>query len=568
MVTHIFHAMFKKSMLFAMVLSGFFTPLLAVAAPDIVLVNGSIYNSEDARALAIQNGVITAIGGSVELLASIDDKTQVIDLNGQLLMPGFIDNHNHVFEAASEAGGNCELSASATLLELKSYLEYCQQQSQLKDWLMGYGFSLEMLLAHDTGQSPLDMLDSIFPDRPVILMEQTSHSMWVNSTALELAQISEDTPNPQGGVILRDEISGKLNGILLDSAGDAVMEVAWNSLNNQFEQSYQGLLVGLETAAEHGITTIGDGRLYWKRGWYEVWRHAEDQQTLTARVALRPWVYPNEEMTAQLKYLESIYSSDPTMNDRLIINQVKMYSDGIIINGTAKLLAPYLDTYLTNKPYGINYIPPQEMTNWLKALNDIGYSAHIHTIGDGAVRESLDAIEQVRQQGSNKPYTLTHVELVDKNDESRFNKLDVTADFQVGSDYVAYNDHAWAEAFIGAMRAHRLMNLKAIFDTGANVTLSSDWNVHDINPLMGIGNSLIMERSGLPTLEAAINAYTINAAKSLGIDHMTGSIAIGKSADLVLLDKDIRELAPEDIAKARVVMTMLQGEIVFSHAEN
>lgn len=180
----------------------------------------------------------------------------------------------------------------------------------------------------------------------------------------------------------------------------------------------------------------------------------------------------------------------------------------------------------------------------------------------------MDAIEEVRQQGSNKPYTLTHVELVDKNDESRFNKLGVSADFQVGSDYVAYNDHAWAEAFIGAMRAHRLMNLKAIFDTGANVTLSSDWNVHDINPLVGIGNSLIMERSGLPTLEAAIDAYTINAAKSLGIDHITGTIAIGKSADLVLLDKDIRKLAPEDMAKARVVMTMLQGEIVFSYVEN
>lgn len=183
MVTHIFLDMLRKPMLFAMVLSGFFTPLLAVAAPDIVLVNGSIYNNKDARALAIQNGVITAIGGSEELLASIDDKTQVIDLNGRLLMPGFIDNHNHVFEAASDAGGNCELSASVTLLELKPYLEYCQQQSQSKDWLMGYGFSLEMLLAHDTDQSPLDMLDSIFPDRPVILMEQTSHSMWVNSTA-------------------------------------------------------------------------------------------------------------------------------------------------------------------------------------------------------------------------------------------------------------------------------------------------------------------------------------------------------------------------------------------------
>lgn len=122
------------------------------------------------------------------------------------------------------------------------------------------------------------------------------------------------------------------------------------------------------------------------------------------------------------------------------------------------------------------------------------------------------------------------------------------------------------KSFLGAVRAHRLMNLRVIFDTGANLTLSSDWNVHDINPLVGIANSIMMEDTGLPSVDAAIDAYTINAAKSLGIDGFTGSIAVGKSADLVVVEEDIRQLSPEAIAESAVTLTMTQGEIVFQWA--
>lgn len=534
----------------------------AHSAVDVLLTNAVIYGHPNETTIAIDDGVIVEVGGKELLVRSATSKTKVIDLERQLILPGFIDNHNHVFEAASEAGGNCELSASASLLELRPYLEYCREQASSDGWLLGYGFSLEMIMEESSELSPITLLDSVFPHRPVILMEQTSHSMWVNSQALKLAGITKRTSDPQGGALLRDA-EGNLNGVLLDSAGDAVMEIAWNSLKAQFEQSYQGLLNGLAAAAEHGITTIGDGRLYWKRGWFEVWQHAREQGALTSRVLLRPWIYPDADMREQLEYLESIYTAEVSRSDKLIVNQVKMYSDGIIINGTAKLLAPYRETYLPNHPKGLNYIPPENMKTWLSALDKLGYSAHIHAIGDGAVHESLNAIEHVRHSGSDKPYTLTHVELVNEQDIPRFAKLAVTADFQVGSDYVAFQDHAWAKAFLGAVRAHRLMNLRAIFDTGANLTLSSDWNVHDINPLVGIANSIMMEDTGLPSVDAAIDAYTINAAKSLGIDGFTGSISVGKSADLVVVEKDIRQLSPEAIAESAVTLTMTQGEIVF-----
>lgn len=533
----------------------------AADSADMVLTNASIYGYQTADSIAISKGKILYVGKASDMQSFTRPSTETIDLDGGFIAPGFIDNHNHVFEAASEAGGRCELSMDAGLEEQIPYLKACRKDARRGEWVMGYGFSIEALLAEDNRRTPLEVIDSIFPDQPVIIMEQTSHSMWVNSAALEKAGINKNSPEPQGGKNLKDEYTGELNGILMDNAGDIVMEIAWNSLEEQFDQSYEGMMTGLDEARSHGITTIGDGRLYWKRGWYEVWKEAEKRGDLTARVSLRPWIYPTDSMQPQLSFLSEVLATDKSQ--LLLVDQVKMYSDGILVNGTAKTLAPYLDTYIPDEPYGINYIPPEAMEEWLKALDKIGYGAHIHAIGDGAIRESLNAIEAMRQQGGAKDYTLTHVELVNSKDVERFAKLNVTADFQVGSDYVAYHDHQWAEAFLGAKRTRALMNLKAIFDTGANVSLSSDWNVHDINPLVGIANSLIMGKTGLPSVEDAIDAYTINAAVSLGLDDITGSIEVGKAADFAILSRDITQLSAEKIKKTDIWMTILNGQIVY-----
>ncbi|CAH6908970.1 Amidohydrolase [Vibrio chagasii] len=549
---------------------GAVSPALAQAesavqsqAADQIFTNADIYGHRESDSIVTHDGKIIFIGDLEQTKTFQGQNTDVIDLGNAFVLPGFIDNHNHVFEAASELGGACELDSEATLEEQIPYLEACKinADSNGRGWLMGYGFSLESTLNSDSEYTPLEIIDSVFPNRPVVIMEQTSHSMWVNSKALKIARISPQSPDPQGGAYLKDPASGKLNGILLDNAGDQVMEMAWNSQSELFEQSYQGLMYGLEEAAAHGITTIGDGRMYWKRGWYDVWLEAEQNQDLTARVSLRPWVYPSMAMPSQLEVFEKMYSDDKSR--LLLVDQVKMYSDGIFINGTAKTLAPYLDTYLPNSPNGLNYIPSAQMKQWLTALEKIGFSAHIHAIGDGAVRESLDAIESVRKQGSQKPYTLTHVELINDEDVPRFKQLGVTADFQVGSDYVAQHDHEWANAFLGARRAKAMMNLDAILKTDANITLSSDWNVHDINPLVGIANSLIMGKSGLTDIYTAIDAYTLNAAKSLGIENITGSIEVSKSADFTILDKDITTLSARGIAKTQVLMTVLRGDVVY-----
>ena len=555
-----------------LVVAGFISAAcFSATTADRLLTNGIIYGYPAADTIAIADGKILYIGTSQESEQVTNTNTDIIDLDGAFVLPGFIDNHNHVFEAASPVGGDCLLDADLSLHDLASSLATCRRQTTSKGWVIGYGFSLDRVLDPSNTSTPLSVIDKLFPNQPVILMEQTSHSMWVNTQALTLAGIDKHSPDPQGGRILKTNY-GELTGILLDNAGDIVMEMAWNdragSTSDISEDNviYQGLLAGLEEAAAHGITSIGDGRMYWQRGWFDIWQQAQSDNMLTARVSVRPWIYPEQDMEPQLQYLASIYSGPAKDLSRLlIVDQVKMYSDGIFINGTAKTLAPYLFTYLPDDPKGIHYIPAKNMSAWLKALSKIGYGAHIHAIGDGAIHESLNAIESMRKEHISKLYTLTHVELIDREDIPRFTTLDVTADFQVGSDYVAYHQHQWAEAFLGAKRTRALMNLNAIYNTAANVTLSSDWNVHSINPLEGIANSLIMGKTGLPSITAAIDAYTINAAYSLGIDDITGSIEVGKSADFAILNNDITQISPANIASSYVILTILQGEVVFEN---
>ncbi|EOO28262.1 hypothetical protein ICM_02729 [Bacillus cereus BAG1X2-3] len=402
---------------------------------SVVFKNGTIYTSNEKQdiveAVAVKEGKITFVGSNKDVEAFINEDTKVVDLQGRFILPGFVDNHNHIFEAKSPAAGNCSVSSDASLQKQRSYLKACKKGVKDGEWISGTGFSLEELLKDmdekSEQQTPLQVLDELFPNNPVLIMERTSHSVWVNSKALELAGINKDTKDPQGGRIIRDSETGEPFGILYDTAGDIVMEKAWNSQPNLFEKNYEGLLDGLDEVAKNGITTVGDGRLYWKRGWLDVWNKVNDEKKLTTRVVLRPWVYPNLNETEQMEYFQKIKRDD--LSSRMLINQVKMYSDGISINSTAKTLEKYKFEWFKGTPYGLNYIPEEKMKWWLTELNKIGYGALIHTIGDGGVRESLNAIEAAKKEGAKQPYTLTHVEMVEDSDIDRFAKLGISADF-------------------------------------------------------------------------------------------------------------------------------------------
>ncbi|ANS49118.1 urease [Bacillus thuringiensis] len=536
---------------------------------NVVFKNGTIYTSNEKQdiveAVAVKEGKIIFVGSNKDVEGFINEDTKVVDLQGRFILPGFVDNHNHIFEAKSPAAGNCSVSPDASLQKQRSYLKACKKGVKDGEWISGTGFSLEELLKDmdekSEHQTPLQVLDEFFPNNPVLIMERTSHSVWVNSKALELAGINRDTKDPQGGRIIRDSETGEPFGILYDTAGDIVMEKAWNSQPNLFEKNYEGLLDGLDEVAKNGITTVGDGRLYWKRGWLDVWNKVNDEKKLTSRVVLRPWVYPNLNEAEQMEYFKKIKRDD--VSSRMLINQVKMYSDGISINSTAKTLEKYKFEWFTGTPYGLNYIPEEKMKWWLTELNKIGYGALIHTIGDGGVRESLNAIEAAKKEGANQPYTLTHVEMVENSDIDRFAKLGISADFQVGHDFAEDPKQSWASTYFTNQQMKRIMPLGRIWKTGANVSLSSDWDVNELNPLVTISNALSIDEKGLSDVYAAIDAYTIKPAKALGLDNITGSIEVGKSADMVLLNEDITKMSADKIPNAKVLVTVLQGEVVY-----
>lgn len=538
---------------------------LTSASAVTVLTNAVIYQQQAADTLVMQDGRIAFIGTAAQAKQRYPQQAHWQDVGQAFIAPGFIDNHNHVFEADAEIGGDCDLSDAGNVREYEQALLQCKRDiaPQPADWLLGYGHQLAELLTL-TEESPLAMLDRLFPHSPVVIMEQTSHSMWANSQALQLAGITEQASDPQGGRILR-ETDGSLSGILLDNAGDRLFEQAWLAQPDLAQAHRRGLLKGLRQLAANGITTVGDGRLYWKRGWLQTWQQLEQSQQLSARVSLRPWVYPADAAAPQLAFFRQVYQPDTSR--LLVINQVKLYSDGLLQNGTARLLQPYRHTINPDLPTGLDYIGPDQLPWWLTQLNTLGYGAHIHAIGDGGTRQALDAIAQVRQQGSNRLYGLTHLELVDTADVARFKALQVDADMQIGNDEVLHADHQWAEPWLGEARAARLMPVAALRQAGANLTLSSDWNVNELNPLISIANALELQDGAFTDVAGALDAYTINAAKALGLAGETGSLTVGKSADLVLLDRDVSRATPAQIRQTAILLTILQGRVVYQHPD-
>lgn len=561
-----------RPFVFVLLVAGFANPLGASEqssvipqGADMVVLNAVIYqdsgNSSGKTSLAIKDGNILFMGTDASIQAWVDNHTHVLDAEGLYLYPGFIDTHVHVFEGASDIGADCELAPELNLQEQIPILEECAVYlTSPHQWLIGYGYQLDMLLSSDRGPSPRSVLDDLFPANPVIIMEESSHSMWVNSRALQLAAINETTEHPVGGRIMYEPGGSRLNGILFDNAGDMVMELAWNAQQNLMQRSYDGLLAGLDALAENGITTAGDGRLYWRRGWHQVWQKARSEGVLTARVALRPWIYPElpiNKQIAELKKMQSLPGSS-----LLFSNQVKLYVDGVLHFGTARVNNAYAWSWQKNLPKGLYYIAPLQLEQWLDALNNIGYGAHIHAVGDKAISVALDTIGQKRRENNKQLFSLTHLEMLAKADVSKFNTFDIHADFQAGAAFFA--NHTWARDYLGRSRAKKLLPMRDAFNAGANITFSSDWTVNDLNPLVAIANSLReSNKQGLPDFVSALEAATINGAKALGIEHLTGSLEAGKSADFVLLSEDISRLTPDQIEQTEILMTVLAGDVVF-----
>jgi predicted amidohydrolase YtcJ len=249
----------------------------------------------------------------------------------------------------------------------------------------------------------------------------------------------------------------------------------------------------------------------------------------------------------------------------LKVNQIKFYSDGITHNATAALLEPYKDYFEEVGPLGLNYFDEARLTNYITQLSQVGFDAHIHAIGDRGVRESLNAIESAQKvTGQVGRHRLTHVEIVNDQDKPRFKQLNVTADFQLAGEFTHPENFHEMEPLIGS-RAHEQLPVRDIYNTGANITLSSDWDVSSLSPFVGMQNALSRGEQSLPNLKSVVEAYTINGAYVMGQETIAGSLEVGKAADFVVVDQNIFDVNVSDIAKTQVLSTVLEGEVVFEN---
>lgn len=539
------------------------TMSLNAQVADRVFKNAKIYatNNHFEQAIAIKDGIIIYTGSNENVATFIGKKTVVNDLGGRLVLPGIHDVHMHPLEAFTNAIGDCFLSD--TITDAENYikeLKACKMPVNSNGWMMGYGHNIYTLL--HAKREPRLMLDEISTTVPIFVWESTSHSAWVNSIALKMLGVTATTLDPVGGYYVKNA-SGEPNGILLDNAGDIFLQTAIAINPVIAKQNYDGLVkIGLPLIAKNGITSFCEARTYWKQNFIQTWRQVKADNLLTARVILTPWGYPGDSETSLIDTLTKMYDKG---DDMLRISEVKLYADGLTFNTTAALKQPY-DTSL-GFPFtrGLNYNDKGRMTRLITALEKVGYDFHIHAIGDRGVSEALDAIEAARKINGDlgARHRVTHLEMVDSIDYFRFAALNVIADMQVCGDFAQPEHWHDNDFLVGDKRASVVVPLKSIYNTGARVTLSSDYDVSSLSPFVGMQNALTRVPQELPDVESVVKAYTINGAYTMRQEDITGTLEVGKLADLIVLDRDIFSIPVTSISKTKVELTLLGGKEVY-----
>ena len=531
---------------------------------DRILENGQIYtvNPEQpwAEAVAFSAGEIVFVGTDAAAQAWVGPHTQRFDLQGRTVIPGFHDSHVHLLEAFHRAQGTCLLSAGVNPELWIPELQGCAPQQVGTDWVLGVGHSIYDLVDHIEagGRPPVEILDDAAGDQPLVILEETSHSVWANSAALEAAGIDSSTPHPPGGWIMKDA-SGQPNGVLLDGAGEILLDMALAPNPELEAMNDEALALGLQRIARHGITSVVDARAHWRRGYVESYQRAEAKGELTARVVLSLWAYPYLDDTEQIAALTDLYSNDP--GSYLRASQIKIYSDGEINHRTAALLEPYSCCPLAGST-GLNYFDQSRLSRYIDELGAVGFDFHIHAIGDRGVHESLNAIENEQQPGAR--HRLTHLELIQPEDLPRFAALGAIADFQMSFDSVEPGHAFELEFLLGAGRIEeRSWRLRSLFEAGATIVLSSDYDVGELSPFAGMKRALTRGDQSLPSLDEAMRAYTINAAFLMRQEDRVGSIEVGKRADLVILDRNPFQIPVQQLDQVQVEVTLLDGDAVF-----
>jgi predicted amidohydrolase YtcJ len=536
----------------------------AESPPDLILHNAIVYTVDSlqpsAEAIAIKDGRISFVGSSSEALKLAGSATTLIDAEGRLVLPGFIDTHVHPVTSGVELG-ECNLNEADGREAVVRMVAECATRDPSAPWVRGGGFQLPHF---PQGNPSRLLLDSLVPDRPAILTSADGHNAWVNTRALALAGVTRETPDPPNGRIERDA-AGNPSGTLRETAARLVS----SHLPPHSDDDYAaGLDRAMRLAGRFGITTWHEANA--GEAIARAYHHADSLGRLSVRtvVALGVSTDHGTEQIARLDSLRRRYTSP-----NVAIASAKIFADGVIEGHTGALLAPYLD-----RPgdTGFLNLPAERMDSLVHALDSAGFKVHVHAIGDRAIRVALDAFEKQRaiDNGAGPRHIIAHVQLFDTTDIPRFARNGVVASFQpLWAQRDSYMRDL-TEPRLGPARSRWLYPIATMVRTGAIVAAGSDWSVSSLNPLEAIQVAMTRQTPGdtsdpvfLPEeridLATAIRAYTLNGARASDDDQNIGTISRGKSADVIVLSDDLFTLPSNRISTARVLMTLLKGREVY-----
>ncbi len=542
------------------------SPSAGRESADAVYINGRIYTVDDdrswAESVAITGGRISYVGATDQIADHIDDETTVVDLHGRMMLPALQDSHIHPILGGVEAL-SCDLNDLAGLDGYReAIIEYANANPDM-GWILGGGWSMAVFGAG--GAPNKTILDELVPDRPVYLTSRDGHSGWANSRALEIAGITKDTPDPVDGIIDRDPVSGELIGSLQEGAM-SLME--GHVPSPTLEMKVAGLRHTMEMLHSYGITSIQDASVM--RQDFETYAALDARNELDLHVVASQW-WERDLGTEQIQGF--IELRDEFSKGHVDATTVKIMQDGVLENYTAAMLEPYLEGGGTK---GIPMVEPEFLKQAVAELDAAGFQAHFHAIGDAAIRQSLDAVEYARNVNGplGNRHHISHLQIIHPDDISRFAALDVVANFQpfwaVADEYVMeLNVPA-----IGEERTSWMYPILSIEKTGAVVAFGSDWSVSTANPYVQMETAVTRlgalgepypeftphERISLPS---AIEAFTINAAFVNKQEDETGSIEVGKLADLIVLDQNLFDIEPSEISETRVLLTLFGGKPVY-----
>lgn len=530
---------------------------------DLVLRNGAIATMDATRrwaqSVAIRAGRIVAVGTDREIAAWIGPRTRVTDLGGRLVLPSFHDSHVHPVSAGMELRA-CNLNDAESADEIFATIRAYAAEHSNDPWILGGGWHLPSF----PGANPTKaQLDAVVPDRPALLYAADGHSAWANSRALAIAGISKATPDPPNGRIERGP-DGEPSGTLREDAADLVNRHAPAPTSADY---VEGLRLGLRKANGYGITSLYEAN--GSENILAAYKALDDRGELTARVHVALQIDTGKGLAEipRLVALRRRYAGK-----RLSANAVKIFADGVIEAQTAALLEPYV-----NRPgdRGKPNIEPEALKSLVEALDREGFQVHIHAIGDRAIRMSLDAFEHARAKNGvrDSRHHIGHLQLIDPSDIPRFRKLGVIANFQPLWAFADAYITDLTEPVLGPARSRWLYPMRSVLATGATVVCGSDWSVSSLNPLDAM--QVAVMRRGLESpagaawipeetvdLASVVAGYTINGAYLTRSESLTGSIEVGKSADLVVLDRNIFECPTQEIHRAAVVNLYLEGRLL------